>query len=289
MKIIALSGLTSHVGCSSVCAALAYSMSMLTKFCLCTEARFNLDRPTLSPFFGVEDSDCGYLKARKNHLEFDSQELKSPILFKVSDTLYYLNQGTLEDSNNQEISFEQHNAQDLASSLIDSLHKNTALDFAFIDVGTVDNDFKKTLVEKADVDLTIIEADSNCLVRLNNATLRNRQLLLINKVIQSSQSMNNVVLLLQNSKLKDKILNAEICFDESVLSANLNQAPFTRFFPVSSSTDDIERLCFEIIELCHKKDLFGDESKNTLTDSLNQDQNSLTVNNLTVNTEAQHS
>ena len=101
--------------------------------------------------------------------------------------------------------------------------------------------------------------------------------------------MNNVVLLLQNSKLKDKILNAEICFDESVFSANLYLAPFTRFFPVSSSTDDIERLCFEIIELCHKKDLFGDESKNTLTDSLNQDQNSLTVNNLTVNTEAQHS
>jgi len=64
--------------------------------------------------------------------------------------------------------------------------------------------------------------------------------------------MNDVFMLMKKSKVGNCILNSAIEFDESVIDANMHQEPFSKFLPISASTNALERILFDIILICKK-------------------------------------
>ena len=117
---------------------------------------------------------------------------------------------------------------------------------------TENHNFAKALSSVSTMTITIIEPEQNSLVRLNSIDVQANEYFLVNKMVASSKIMNDVFMLMKKSKVGNCILNSAIEFDESVIDANMHQEPFSKFLPISASTNALERILFDIILICKK-------------------------------------
>ena len=124
------------------------------------------------------------------------------------------------------------------------------IDFVVIDAGNRESQFAKALASISTMTVTVIEAEQNSLVRLNSIEVQDNEYFLVNKILASSKIMNDVFMLMKKSKVGNCILNSAIELDESVIDANMHQEPFSRFLPISASTNALERVLFDIILIC---------------------------------------
>ncbi len=244
MYTIVLQGLNHFTGVSSLVAAMTYSLSLQGFKTVCIDADNSKNSVSSSLLFGLERQNYGFLDALKDDtFNRDNQNL----LFKYSENAYFIPFG-----NAQELISTPEDCTYTAKALVKSLDAFKAIDFVIIDAGNRESQFARALSSVSTMTITIIEPEQNSLVRLNSIEVQPNEYFLVNKMVASSKIMNDVFMLMKKSKVGNCILNSAIEFDESVIDANMHQEPFSKFLPISASTNALERILFDIILICKK-------------------------------------
>ena len=242
MYTIVLQGLNHFTGVSSLVAAMTYSLSLQGLKTVCIDADNSRNSVSSSLLFGLKRQDYGFLNALKNN-SFNKDN--NNLLFKYSENAYFIPFG-----NSVELIQTPDYCIYTANSLIKALDAFKAIDFVVIDAGNRESQFAKALASISTMTVTVIEAEQNSLVRLNSIEVQDNEYFLVNKILASSKIMNDVFMLMKKSKVGNCILNSAIELDESVIDANMHQEPFSRFLPISASTNALERVLFDIILIC---------------------------------------
>lgn len=243
MNIIVLQGINGHVGTSSICAALTYSLCKIDIRAIAIDAALYSRGAAMSNYFAFEpDSSCDWTDAVTKHKSLSNQKNANNIVYCYSTNVYFA-----PLKGNCDRQFDKDSAKTLAASLHETLSNTKGIDFAIIDAGVRGNYFANAMAEYADMLITVCEADGNCLNRINDTKVMDNEYLLLNKVARNSKLMNDIVTLLRESKLKNVILNADISYDETVMSAFLYETPYPRYLSIAAASLDIEKLMFEII------------------------------------------
>lgn len=244
MFTVVLQGLNHFTGVSSIAAAMTYSLSKQGLKTVCIDADNSKNSVSASLLFGLDRQNYGFLDALKdNTLNRENQSL----LYKYTENAYFIPFGSAHELINS-----KESCIATAKALIKSLEQFKAIDFLIIDAGNRESLFAKALSSFSTMTVTVIESEQNSLIRLNSIDVQDNEYFLVNKMVAASRIMNDVFLLMKKSNVGNCILNSAVEFDESVIDANMHQAPFTKFLPISASTNELERILFDIILICKK-------------------------------------
>ncbi len=244
MYTIVLQGLNHFTGVSSLAAAMTYSLSLLGMKVVCIDADNSKNSVSSSLLFGLERQTYGFLDALKNN---ELNKDNSRLLYKYSNGSYFIPLGSA-----LELISTPEDCSDTADSLLKSLERFKAIDFLVIDAGNRESVFARSLSDISTMTITVIEPEQNSLIRLNSINVQDNEYFLVNRMLSSSRVMNDVFILMKESRAGNCILNSAIEFDESVIDANMHQEPFSKYLPISASTNSLERILFDIILICRK-------------------------------------
>lgn len=240
-----MQGLNHNVGTSSIAASITYSLAKLGKTTVCIDANTDAMGNSISNLFGIEECKSGWLNAMENGSSLVNDFNEAPVFFQYEEKAFFVSLGKLDEN------VDSLRANTLISPLLDQLSKYDQIDYLVIDAGIKGNPLAKAFCSHANIVLTILFPDGNCLLRLNSSNIEENEYLVINALIKKSATMNDVNLLLQNSAYKSSFLRHSISFDESVMSAYMRQMPVSRFLQISVASLDIEKILIDIMLICH--------------------------------------
>lgn len=244
MKLIVMQGLNHNVGTSSVAAAITYSIAKLGKTTVCIDANTDAMGNSISNLFGLEECKSGWLNAMENGSSLINDFNEAPVFYQYEEKAFFVSLGKLDEK------VDSLRANSLISPLLDQLSKYEQIDYLIVDAGIKGNTLAKAFCSHADMVLTVLFPDGNCLLRLNSSNVEENEYLVVNALIKKSTIMNDVNLLLQSSAYKSSFLRHSISFDESVMNAYMRQMPVSRFLQISVATLDIEKILIDIMLIC---------------------------------------
>ena len=254
MKTILIQGINANVGTSTIASAITYQLSELGKTAVLIDANMNQQANSVSLLLGVapEKQNTGWI----NNLTENSSNSSAVdgCFYHYENNSFCIPLGSLEI-----LERKRESLPHLADKLLSFLNSQENIDYLIIDAGIKNNPLAKHLSSLSDIMFTVLEADGNCVQRLNSSKTSYNEFFIINKLNNYSQSSLDVQSLLLNSKLKQSFIKTAIPFDESVVSAYMNLMPFNRFLKISSASLQLEKIIMELFIMCKDIDKIKDQ------------------------------
>lgn len=241
MKIISFQGLQEKAGTSTICAAIAYDLSILGHCVLCLDADLSHRHSILECIFNVDHQDIGYFQVASENKSVDDYPMY------CIDKCNLLPRGTVNTTDTK--------AQILGiKNCLEMLAQLRGVDYVLMDTGSRRHECAKEASLHSDLVFTVASPDANTLIRLDECEFAAKEFIVLNKLLNNSAVMRDVCLMLEHSAISGHILREKITFDESVMRSLLKRQPFNRFMPYSRASADIRRLSFKLIDMCHRLD-----------------------------------
>ena len=253
MKTILIQGINANVGASTIASAITYQLSELGKTAVLIDANTNQQANSVSLLLGVspEKQNTGWI----NDLTKNSSNLStlSGCFYKYENNSFCIPLGSID-------ALDREYLPELADNLLALLFKQKNIDYLIIDAGERNNHLAAHLSSSSDIIFTVVEADGNCVQRLNSIQPAYNEFFIINKLNSYSQASLDIQSLLLNSKLKQSFIKTAIPFDESVVSSYMNLMPFNRFLKISSASLQLEKIIMELFIMCRDIDMIKDQN-----------------------------
>ncbi len=244
MKIIVFQGIHSGVGTSSLCAALSFDLSRLGHCVLCVDADIQSLHSALECIFNVEHKENGWIEMAK-----DMKPIASYPIY-IIDSCNFIPRGSSSPDAKDELAAIIQNA-------VAAFKELKGADYVFIDAGVRGSVASQELSLLADMVLTVACPDSSSLIRLDECELKNNEFIVLNKLLNGSNVMREVCMMLDHSAISAHLLKQRISFNELVMQSLLMRQPFTRLVPQCSAAGEIRKLSFKLIDMCHPLDEGG--------------------------------
>lgn len=252
MNIIVVQNLSMHAGSTSLAASLSWALGERNLKTLVIEA--TADDVGVSRLLGVGSIDEGWLTTDMNPVQILSS------VYKVSDNCFVIPSGVSKGS--LLFSSDDKSLRLRISVLLEAIRLvKSKFDYVVIEVGQRSSFVSQSLVEIANVCLTMFEPDGCNLVKLNAITPKENEFFCLSKCDSRSATMANVASLIRNSNLADKILPSGILFDEFAAEAFLHLLPVTKYASFSSYASSVERIMTEVILYTTKNEVNDELSK----------------------------
>lgn len=256
MKTILIQGINANVGTSTIASAITYQLSELGKTAVLVDANINQQENSVSLLLGVapEKQILGWV----NNLTENSSNSSAVdgCFYHYENNSFCIPLGSLEILERERV---RESLPQLADKLLAFLNSQENIDYLIIDAGIKNNLLAKHLSSLSDIIFTVLEADGNCVQRLNSSNTAYNEFFIINKLNNYSQSSLDIQSLLLNSKLKQSFIKTAIPFDESVVSSYMNLMPFNRFLKISSASLQLEKIIMELFIMCKDIDKIKDQ------------------------------
>ncbi len=238
MKIIVFQGLQNGVGTSSICSATAYDLSKLGHCVLCLDADFLHMHSVLDCIFNIDHKGDGWIQ-----MAMEGKSVVSYPLYLVDDCNFI--------PRGQRVFCAKEPLAAIIQNAISAIKQLERVDFVLIDAGVCGSSTSQCLQTLADLVITVVCPDTSSLISLDECVLSDNEFIVLNKLLNASNVMRDVCMMLHHSALSEHVLKERIAFDEMVMKSLLKRQPFTRYVPQCSSSSDIRKLSFRLIEMCH--------------------------------------
>lgn len=252
MKTILIQGINANVGSSTIASAITYQLSELGKTTVLIDANINQQANSVSLLLGVspEKQNTGWI----NNLTKNSSEQSSlsECFYKYENNSFCIPLGSID-------ALGRESLPELADKLLALLCTQKNIDYLIIDAGIKNSPLAAHISSSSDIVFTVVEADGNCVQRLNSIQPAYNEFFIINKLNSYSQASLDIQSLLLNSKFRQSFIKTAIPFDESVVSSYMNLMPFNRFLKISSASLQLEKIIMELFIMCKDIDMTKDQ------------------------------